>query len=150
MNNTVSTNVVAIQELQSIVDEEKQNLSDGSYLTICELTQKIMNSSVNSFYEVEYLESYITKKDGDTYVVEFKNFTSYVKLSEEIFKKITEQLDKQKYALLCTHAVSDMAQFFKINKQQIYSQAFCDECSEFNDAEVVIKNNIIILKVVKI
>jgi len=139
-----------VHELQSIIDENKEKLSDGSYLKICELNQQIMNNTVNGFYQIEYLESYITKIDGDKYGVEFKQHTSYVKLTEEIFKKITEQIDNQKYALLCTHAVSDMAQLFKINKQQIYSQAFCDECSEFNDSEVVIKNNIIILKVVKI
>jgi hypothetical protein len=139
-----------VHELQSIIDDQKENLSDGSYLKICELNQQIMNNAANGFYQIDYLESYITKKDGDTYVVEFKPFTSYLKLTDETFNKITEQIDKQKYALLCTHAVSDMAQLFKINKQQIYSQAFCDECSEFNDSEVVIKNNIIILKVVKI
>jgi hypothetical protein len=139
-----------VHELQSIIDDQKENLSDGSYLKICELNQQIMNNAINVFYQIEYLESYITKIDGDTYGVEYKNFTSYIKLTEEIFNKLTEQIDKQKYALLCTHAVSDMSQLFKINKQQIYSQAFCDECSEFNDSEVVIKNNIIILKVVKI
>ena len=49
-----------IHELQSFIDENKENLSDGSYLSICELTQKIMDSSKNSFYEIEYLESFIT------------------------------------------------------------------------------------------
>ena len=69
----MTSNTNNIQELQSILDDQKENLSDGSYLSICALTQKIMDKSKNSFYEIEYLETYISKKNPDLYGIEFKN-----------------------------------------------------------------------------
>ena len=138
-----------IHELQSIIDDQKANLPDGSYLSICELTQKIMDKSTNSFYQIEYLETYVTKKDGDIYNIEFKPFTTVLKLNLEVVKTLEDKISKTGLAQICNHIIDDSFLMLKINKQQIYTQGFCDECSEPTDAEIMIRNNILIQKITK-
>lgn len=138
-----------IQELQSIIDENKENISDGSYLSICELTKKIMDSSKNSFYEIEYLETYISKKNPDLYGIEFKNYKSYLQLTDIVLNNITEQIEKNGFSKICQHVLNESFEMTKINKQELYGTGYCDECSDPCESEIVIKNGILILKVTK-
>jgi hypothetical protein len=145
----MTSNIDNIHDLQSIIDENKENLSDGSYLNICKLTQKIMDSSKNELYHIEYLETYVTKKDGDVYNIEFKPFSTYIKLSLDVVKTLEDKISQTGLAQICTHILDDSFLMLKINKQQLYTQGFCDECSEPVDAEIVIKNNILIQNITK-
>ena len=138
-----------ICDLQTIIDDNKEILTDGIYVKMCELTQKIMDNQKNSLYEIQYLETYVTKKDGDSYNIEFKSFSTYLKLSEEVVKTLEDKISKTGLAQICNHIIDDSFLILKINKQQIYTQGYCDECSEPVDAEIQIKNNILIQKIKK-
>ena len=145
----MTSNTNNIQELQSILDDQKENLSDGSYLSICALTQKIMDKSKNSFYEIEYLETYISKKNPDLYGIEFKNYKSYLQLTDIVLNNIAEQIEKNGFSKICQHVLNESFEMIKINKQELYGTGYCDECSDPCESEIVIKNGILILKVTK-
>jgi hypothetical protein len=141
-------NIDNIQELQSFIDENKEHLSDGSYLSICELTQKIMDKSKNSFYEIEYLESFITKINSN-YQVDFRPHKTFIKLSDETFTKLHKQIAEDGVVKLCFHMLSDMFENLKIVKQELCCENICEDCSEMVGCEIIVKNNVLIKKITK-
>ena len=137
-----------IHELQSIIDDQTANLPDGSYLLICELNQKIMNSSKNGFYEIDYLESFITKINSN-YQVDFRPHKSIIKLSDETVNKLQKQIAEDGIIKLCFHMLSDLFDNLKIVRQEICCENICEDCSEMVSSEVIIKNNVLIKKITK-
>ena len=107
-----------IHELQSLIDDQKENLTDGSYLKLCELNQQIMNNAINSFYEIEYLESFLTKIDG-SYQVDFRQHTTYIKMTDKTFETLRKRLADEGIIKLCYHMLSEEFQNLKIVKQEI-------------------------------
>jgi len=137
-----------VHELQSLIDDQKENLSDGSYLTICELTQKIMDSQISGFYQIEYLESFLTKIDG-SYQVDFRPHKTYIKMSDKTFETLQKRLADEGIIKLCYHMLSEEFQNLKIVKQEICCENICTDCSEMVESDIQVKNNVIIKKIIK-
>jgi hypothetical protein len=137
-----------IQDLQSIIDDQKENLSDGSYLSMCKLTQKIMNNSINGFYEIDYLESFLTKIDG-SYQVDFKPYKTCIRMSDKTFNDLQKKIEEEKIVKLCYHSLSEEFINLKIVKQEICSETICTDCSEMVCNELEVRNNVLIRKITK-
>ena len=137
-----------IRDLQSIIDDQKENLSDGSYLSICKLTQEIMNNSMNSFYEIDYLESFLTKIDG-SYQVDFKPYKTCIRMLDKTFETLQKNIEEEKIVKLCYHMLSDEFKNLKIVKQEICSETICTDCSEMVCNELEVRNNVLIRKITK-
>jgi hypothetical protein len=144
----MTDNTNNIHELQSIIDENKKNISDGSYLNICALTQKIMDKSKNSFYEIEYLETYVTKINSN-YQIDFRPHKTFIKLSDETFTKLQKEIAEDGVVKLCFHMLSELFENLKIVKQELCCENICEDCSEMVGGEIIVKNNVLIKKIKK-
>ena len=138
-----------IQELQELIDEQKENFGDGNYLKICKITKKLSEQQSSDFYEISYLESYITKSQDD-YRVEFKKYVSPLRLSVDVYTKLKDKILLDGYSTICRHVLSESFDKLKITKQELYCDSFCDECSEFNTGNIEIKQNIILLSIIPV
>jgi hypothetical protein len=134
-----------INQIQELIDEEKENMTDVNYLKICKLTKKLYEQQ-SGFYDVSYLETYITKSHDD-YRVEFKKYISEIRLPIEVYTKIKDKILTDGYSTICRHVINDSFDKLKIFNQELYVDSFCDECSEFNTGNIEIKQNVIIVKI---
>ena len=137
-----------ICDLQTIIDDNKEILTDGTYVKMCELTQKIMDNQKTNCYTVEYLESYITKISG-TYQVDFKPYKTIIKLSDETVKKLQTRITEEGIIKLCYHMLCEEFNNLKIVKQEINCDTICSDCSEHVEVEIEVKNNVLIKKITK-
>lgn len=136
-----------LNEIQEIIDEQKEKFTSDEYLKLCTLTKKLSEEQESkNFYDIFYLESFITKTE-DNFQVEFKTYNSYIKIDANLYKMLSDKIIKDGYVKLCTHSLNDTFDRLKIVKQELWADAFCNECSECNMGTIEIKNNVIILKI---
>ena len=127
-----------LEQLQSLLDDNKQSIGDDLYLKMCSLNQAQFEEKKNSFYRVTYCVSSPQKTGNNDYFLNIKILTGIVKIPEEnyihvlskingcqcdlVFCSVFEQLPKYTcemvssyYSECCAEAVCDCDGYTKTN-----------------------------------
>jgi len=144
-------------EMQSYLDEHKEELSSEIYKQLSDLNMKQFKIKSNNFYKVTYITSNVHKFSRHVYQISPHKKTTYIKIPLEVYEKIQEHLGRGRNCIDC-------APEFKIIKDQLFieqlninieangtcSNIECDECCEVEiDREIELINGVIITKIEK-
>ena len=126
-----------LEQLQSLLDENKESLGDDLYLKMCELNKAQYKDSQNCFYRVTYCVAAPEKTGTTDYILEVKFKSAIIQIPHDnylhvltkitgcqhdlVFSSVFEQLPKftsemiaSYYSECCAEAVCDCDSYTKV------------------------------------
>lgn len=115
----------ALNEFQNIIDENKDNLTDGIYVQLCDSLKrkfdqlKVREKNNTSYYKCTFIDAkfrLVSLADlENNYCLQFTTFTRILKMNESSFNEIKDDIEAK--------GISDTP-FFNCNKDQRLISAF--------------------------
>ena len=137
----------ALKELQSILDEKKEGMIEFTYII---LSNKILEiyKTITSLYNVDYIETEISRTSPLDYQVLSRPKKIILKLNEFEVELITKSIELNGYFNVNqSNSVNEIAKKFNGSfNQEIYKDYTC-ECDDGSYTEISIQNSIVILKI---
>lgn len=137
------------QNIQEILDDNKQKISNKLYLQISDLNKKAFDIQSNNIYRVEYIISKPLHISENFYRTKIIKEKSLVKLPQEDFEKLKEYLDNNRCQ--CSNLIiNNVKDQINIHSHEINCNTICRECEDCETENTVqIISEIHILSIVK-
>ena len=92
-------------KLQSILDENKQSLTDNFYKTLSDLNLQINNEEHNNLYVVKYFTSKLIRIDYNLYQTKITSHSQILTLNSEQYEFIKRNTENGEFVNLCCSIV---------------------------------------------
>lgn len=144
---------------QTILDEQKEQLTDGLYKQFCDLNLAIHKTEQNNLYTVKFLSTRPIRLSYNRYQTSIEVHTQILKLSEEQVNYIKQRLESNTFCDTCCCIILDgISEQLAISKRDTCipverSECFCkagdsdDDCEQ--PSEVSIKHCVKIVSITK-
>lgn len=136
------------QQIQEVLDDNKQKISNKLYLQISDLNQKGYNIQSDNIYRIEYIISKPLHISENFYRTKIMKHKALVKLCEEDYDKILHYINN---SCQCSNLiVENIKEQINLNSREIIGNTICSECEDSetqNSIQVI--SEIYILSIIK-
>ena len=135
-----------LEELQSLLDDNKESIGDDLYLKMCELNKAQFEEKKNSFYKVTYCVSIPSKISTNDYYLEIQMKSAIVQIPEENYNHILSKISGCQHDLVFCSLFKQLPKFSGEMISSYYSEccaeAICD-CDGYTKTNVECKPKVI-------
>lgn len=142
------------QEMQTLIDDEKLNLSDGFYTKLCNLNKQVYEKETNNLFMVKYFIIKYVRSELNTYITRYIENKQILPLTENEVQYILAGTENGSTVSISTPLLDNL--LYKMNIDLAVSciplekgRCFCSEDGNTEDDSISICPLVRILCIVK-